>query len=89
MDRIVDECRKCDGQLICRASITPGHTACELFRKKRAQNTMVISETDNQHTQPAIQLPEVGAFILSASELGIKPHLASSLYMAIVQQASA
>ena len=54
MDRIVDECRKCDGQLICRESITPGHTACELFRKKRAQNTVEISETDNQHTQPKI-----------------------------------
>ena len=56
MDRIIDECRKCDGQLICRDSITPGHTACELFRKKRARNTMEISETDNQQLKDAIAL---------------------------------
>ncbi len=42
MDRIIDECRKCDGQLICRDSITPGHTACELFRKKRARGTVEV-----------------------------------------------
>ena len=39
--------------------------------------------------QPAIQLPNAGAFILLATEVGIEAHLASKLRRAIVQQAGA
>ena len=47
------------------------------------------SSASHNTAQPAIQLPNAGAFILLATEVGIEAHLASKLRRAIVQQAGA